>query len=306
MNHFIDIIFISHKRNHTFGVKLPVWFMVALAATIILMTIATAVLFLRHTGDTIARMGLMRAEQENRGLIAKLEACYGMLENTKNGFEDHVAQDNRERTYWQMAHIHPDVWSMGIGGIAGVFSVENVSKNTNRLLGDIYESLEVLKSRCQLRKKSLDEINGQIGKKYELWCHIPSIDPIPGRTVGSDFGYRVDPITKGIRMHEGVDLGAPSGTPIYASADGIVVYNGWNLGYGLVVDIDHGYGFLSRYAHCNSILVKSGEVVKRGQVIATVGATGRVTCSHLHYEVHVSGVKVNPSYYIDFTDYIVD
>jgi len=306
MNHLIDVIFISHKRNRTFGLKVPVWFMVAVAATIALMTIATAVLFLRHTGDTIARMSLMRAEQDNRSLIARLEECYGTLENTKNSFEDYVAQDNRERTYWQMAHIHPDVWSMGIGGVSSVFSVTDVSRNTNRLLGNVHELLAILKSRCQLRKKSLDEINGQIDKKYELWSHIPSIDPIPGKVVGSDFGYRVDPFNKGIRMHEGVDLGAATGTPIYVSADGIVVYNGWNLGYGLVVDIDHGYGFLSRYAHCNSILVKSGEVVKRGQVIATVGATGRATCSHLHYEVHVSGVKVNPVYYIDLTDYIVD
>jgi murein DD-endopeptidase MepM/ murein hydrolase activator NlpD len=306
MNHFIDIIFISHKRNRTLGLKLPVWFMVTLAATIALMTTATVVLFLRHTGDTIARMSLLRAEQENRSLIARLEACYGMLENTRSGFKDYIAQDNRERTYWQMAHIHPDVWSMGIGGISSVLSIANVSKNTSRLLGDVYESLAILKSRCQLRKKSLDEINGQIDKKYQLWSHIPSIGPIPGGKVGSPFGYRVDPITKAIRMHEGVDIGAPTGTPIYASADGIVVYNGWNMGYGLVVDIDHGYGFVSRYAHCNSILVKSGEIVKRGQVIATVGATGRVTCSHLHYEVHVSGVKVNPEYYIDLTDYIVD
>ena len=306
MNQLIDLIFISKKRNTSFSLKLRVWFITLIVATLTFITISTLVLFLRHTRDTIAQVSLIKAEQENRVLLDKLTSFAELLRDRQCNFENNVAQDVRQRTFWQMANIHQDVWAMGIGGILHEPVVRNISKNTNRLLNEIYESIDILEARCNLRQRSLDEISGQIDKKFQLWSHIPSINPLPGTTAGSDFGYRVDPITKGIRMHEGVDLGAPSGTPIYASADGIVISSGWNMGYGLTVDVDHGYGFISRYAHCRTILVKSGDVIKRGQVLATVGATGRTTCPHLHYEVHVSGVKVNPAYYIDFTNFIVD
>ncbi|GAI17727.1 unnamed protein product [marine sediment metagenome] len=107
-------------------------------------------------------------------------------------------------------------------------------------------------------------------------------------------------------MHWGIDIGAPRGTNILASADGVVSYIGWNVGYGHTLDIDHGFGFRTRYAHCQRILVEKGDFVKRGQVIAAVGSTGRSIAPHLHYEVHISGVKVNPKPYIDLSSVVID
>ena len=130
---------------------------------------------------------------------------------------------------------------------------------------------------------------------------------MPGRSICSGFGKRVDPIDKKtVKMHWGIDIGAPRGTLIYASADGVVSWTGWNGGYGWTVDIDHGFGFKTRYAHCQTMLVKEGNVVRRGQAIATVGSTGRSISPHLHYEVEVSGMKVNPKHYINHSSVVFD
>jgi hypothetical protein len=239
-------------------------------------------------------------------LFERLAGINTKLTDFHMRFGGKIAQDNRQRSFLQIAQIHPDVWSMGVGGYKPRLPSASISNHTEQMLDEIYRSFDILHGQCELRKNSLREIEGEISKNQHLWAHIPSINPVPGTRIGSGFGYRVDPITKGVRMHEGVDLGAPTGTPIMASADGMVCYADWNMGYGFVIDINHGYGFKSRYAHCSRILVRIGEFVKRGQVIGLIGATGRTTCPHLHYEVHVSEVKVNPANYIDFTNIVCD
>jgi murein DD-endopeptidase MepM/ murein hydrolase activator NlpD len=114
----------------------------------------------------------------------------------------------------------------------------------------------------------------------------------------SEFGYRRDPKTGGRRMHKGVDFAAPNGTPLYATADGVVVHAGWLSGYGRLVKIQHEFGIETRYAHLSKIRVKVGQRVSRGDRIGDMGASGRVTGVHLHYEVRVGGKAVNPMIYI--------
>lgn len=126
---------------------------------------------------------------------------------------------------------------------------------------------------------------------------LPSIWPVRGRFT-SPFGVRRHPISGRAIMHKGIDISAPQGTPIVAPASGKVVFAKRFSGYGLTIEIEHRPGLRTRYAHCSSILVKVGDQVKRGQIIGKVGATGRTTGSHLHYEVHVRGQVVNPLIYI--------
>lgn len=132
----------------------------------------------------------------------------------------------------------------------------------------------------------------------DMLVHFPSVNPVPnGRNV-SGFGYRRDPIHFGIEFHNGLDLVAPHGSPILAVADGVVVVSRRAGAYGLLVRIDHGYGFQTRYGHCSNVFVRPGDVVRRGEVIATVGCSGRSTGNHLHYEVLRDGVNVDPELYI--------
>ncbi len=267
----------------------------------------TVVLTAINAGQFVAEISLKRLASENRDLVSQLRGLNNTLVEHNGIFNEYIDQGARARSFWQMPGIHPEIWSMGVGGKKTDTAPKYLSSGTKSMLYEIYDAVDVLENKCQLKLSSYEEIHERIDEKYRLWRHIPSINPVPGYNTGSGFGYRVDPIDKRtIRMHEGVDISAPRGTSIIASADGVVSYTGWNLGYGLQVDIDHGYGFRTRYAHCSSLYVSVGDFVKRGQVIAAIGSTGRTTCSHLHYEVHVSGVKVNPSKYIDQSNILFD
>jgi hypothetical protein len=126
---------------------------------------------------------------------------------------------------------------------------------------------------------------------------IPSIWPAEGYYV-SDFGARIDPFTGAVRYHEGVDIAERSGTPIYAPAEGVVIFCGWTSGYGLNVVIRHSPRVSTRFAHCSSVCVSVGQSVMRGDLIARIGMTGRAVGPHLHYEVFVDGVQVDPDDYI--------
>jgi len=135
---------------------------------------------------------------------------------------------------------------------------------------------------------------------------VPSDKPVRTAAFTSGYGVRSDPFGRGAAMHGGIDLAGPYGTPIYATADGTVGRAGWNSGgYGNLVELDHGRGIQTRYGHLSQILVQSGQQVKRGQLIARMGSTGRSTGSHLHYEVRIEGRPVNPIPFMKSTDYLV-
>jgi hypothetical protein len=302
----LEVIFVSKKHNFLKSLRLPMVLIYILAGFLVTATISTIVLFVNSTRRTFVRMHLTRVERENRSLVARLDSINIFLKKAQDSFDQHISQDNRERTYWQMAHIHPDIWSMGIGGKQNEYRPQIASGNTERIINEIYESVDVLKGKYYLRQTSLQDIQEQIEDNMYLWSHTPSVHPLPGRRICSGYGYRVDPIDRKVRMHWGLDIGAPRGTGISATADGFVSHAGWVSGYGWTVIIDHGFGFKTAYAHCQQILVRQNEPVKRGQIIARVGSTGRSISPHLHYEVRVSGMKINPYKYISNSEIIFD
>ena len=162
---------------------------------------------------------------------------------------------------------------------------------------EVVQKLNQLDLSLDSQEQSLEELDAFISDNQSIIRSTPSIWPVRG-WVTSEFGTRVSPFHAGMKFHQGIDIAAPVGTLIRTTADGIVSYAGWERGYGNLVIINHGYGISTRYAHCAEILVKKGDRVKRGQVIATVGATGRATGPHLHYEVRLKGVPVNPRKYL--------
>ena len=145
--------------------------------------------------------------------------------------------------------------------------------------------------------EELSRISEQLKSDIAARKNLPSIAPAAG-VFTSGFGYRRDPVYGGWRFHKGIDIAAPRGTPVVATADGVVARVGWNKGYGLAVEIDHGNGISTYYAHCSRAAVSPGMKVHRGDVIAYIGSTGKATGPHVHYEVRVKGVARNPEKYI--------
>jgi hypothetical protein len=302
----INIVLISRAKNFTHRLKLSRGLLHFGVIFLLIFIASTIVLCYRNTVAVVNQRDLGKLEAENHCLLKRLDSLSDLAMTLKQRIETGIAKDYRERTYMEMAYIHPDVWAMGMGGDNYDFSNRNIPIQTQKILTDVDKALEISCGQINLRKKSLAEIELHFDNKLDQYACIPSINPLPCWSLGSPFGYRVDPFTGEIRMHWGVDIGAPTGTLIHATADGIVIFTGWDQGYGLSIEIDHGYGFVTRYAHCQTILMKPGDKIKRGQIIATVGSTGRATCSHLHYEVNISGIKVNPSNYIDLSNMVFD
>lgn len=145
-------------------------------------------------------------------------------------------------------------------------------------------------------KKSVSEINALWAKQLVWLNNLPTGIPVKDNySLSSGFGLRLDPFLQTMAKHEGLDFSAPVGTPILASAAGVVSRSGWDSQYGNVVEINHAEGFKTRYAHASQLLVRVGQTVKRGDMIAKVGSTGRSTGPHLHYEVIKAGMHINPA-----------
>lgn len=167
---------------------------------------------------------------------------------------------------------------------------------------DVGEALTMIEQRLGMRRSSIDllaetlrrEFPGAAGFVSDDAAHtVPSIWPAAGY-VSSPYGLRFD----GTEFHQGIDIAAEMGTPIVATADGVVTAAGWNGGYGNMVDVDHGGGIVTRYGHASALAVTVGQQVRRGEVIAYVGSTGHSTGPHVHYEVRVDGQPVNPAGYL--------
>jgi len=171
----------------------------------------------------------------------------------------------------------------------------------SELLRSLKSQLNTLSLRASYQAKSYKEIDEMIENKEKLLAAIPAIQPVSNkdlRHVASGYGYRIDPVYKVTKFHAGLDFAAPQGTPIYATADGIVREADYNAGgYGNHVVINHGYGYETLYGHMYRMKAKVGQRIKRGQVIGYVGSTGKSTGPHCHYEVHKSGQPVDPVYY---------
>jgi murein DD-endopeptidase MepM/ murein hydrolase activator NlpD len=172
-------------------------------------------------------------------------------------------------------------------------------------VGGPYEAVETVRA-ADPNFKALFNSWTKLDQLAQGTVAIPSAEPIHTPTnFTSGFGVRSDPFRGRAAMHAGIDLAGPIGTPIYATADGIVGRSEWNSGgYGNLVELDHGHGIQTRYGHLSKSLVTAGQRVKRGDMIALMGSTGRATGSHLHYEVRIDGKAVNPIPFLQSTDYL--
>jgi murein DD-endopeptidase MepM/ murein hydrolase activator NlpD len=175
--------------------------------------------------------------------------------------------------------------------------LDALKQRTGRLADGVNQDLSALGEEISSRERSLRELKAFIEERASVLAATPTILPVKG-PITAGYGYRKSPFTGQRELHEGLDIAAPYGSPIVATADGVVTFAGPLSAYGNVVFVDHGHGFSTFYAHCSSSRVREGQRVRRGDVIAHVGTTGRTTGPHVHYEVHVNGVISNPMKYI--------
>lgn len=164
--------------------------------------------------------------------------------------------------------------------------------------GELQAEIERLASAIDYRSEELAILESRLLERRVRDRLLPTTQPVKDAVFGSSFGYRSDPIAGLRAMHEGIDFNAETGTPIVAAADGVVLSAEYHAEYGNMIDIDHGDGLTSRYAHMSRLAVKAGTLVKRGQEIGAVGSTGRSTGSHLHFEVRMLGVAQNPALFL--------
>jgi murein DD-endopeptidase MepM/ murein hydrolase activator NlpD len=172
-----------------------------------------------------------------------------------------------------------------------------LTEKHNSLIREMHEKTEQLESAAEKQSSSFGSLMNTLEDQINLLASTPAIRPTTGWET-SGFGYRESPFTGLKEFHKGLDIATRQGTPIIATADGIVSYAGTKGLLGKTVVIDHGHGMMTRYGHASKILVEAGTVVKRGDTIATVGTTGRSTGPHVHYEVLLNGIRVNPEKYI--------
>ncbi len=221
--------------------------------------------------------------------------------------------DNIYRVIFEADPIPFSVREAGYGGADRYLELEGF--DNTELIRDLHQRIDKLARQLYVQSKSYDEVFEMAKNKADMLASIPAIIPIERgiERVISGFGYRIHPIYKTMRMHPGVDFSAPTGTPIYATGNGIITKAGRNRhGYGIMVRIDHGYGYKTLYAHMSKINVRQGQQVQRGEIIGYVGNTGISTAPHLHYEVIRNGKKVDPVsyFYNDLTpeefEYIIE
>lgn len=182
------------------------------------------------------------------------------------------------------------ITSRAINSISSALSTKEFYDLTDLTDSD---SIDTITSLIDSEKEEYDGFIKEVENQLKYLESVPDKWPVVGR-ITSKFGYRIHPISNRRQFHKGVDIANKSGTNIVAAASGIVTYSGWNGGYGKVIIVSHGYGYKSVYAHNNNNLVKVGEKVKKGQVIAELGSTGKSTGPHVHFEVHYKGKQIDP------------
>ena len=236
---------------------------------------------------------------ENSRLLAQYNVLSRRLDEALNVMQGiQQRDDNLYRVVLQADPVADAVRKAGYGGTTRYEDLMDLANAD--LVVNTTQKMDVLNRQLYIQSKSFDEVVDLCKNNDEMLKCIPAIQPVSNKNLkqtASGYGYRIDPIYKTTKFHSGMDFSANIGTPVYATGDGRVVKVGWESGYGKLIKIDHGFGYMTWYAHLNDYNVRVGQKVVRGEVIGKVGNTGKSTGPHLHYEVHVKGKVVNPVNY---------
>ncbi|MBT8180204.1 MAG: M23 family metallopeptidase [Eudoraea sp.] len=244
--------------------------------------------------NTPQELSLQREAKNYELRFELLNKKMEQMEQVLANIEDR--DNNIYRLYFEANPIPEEQRKAGFGGVNRYKSLEGF--NNSEMIISTNKRLDIIQKQIVIQSKSLDEITKLAEEKEKLLAAIPAIQPVNNEELtrmASGFGWRSDPFTKARKMHRGMDFTAPKGTPVYASGDGVVKRaDNRASGYGKHIRIDHGYGYMTLYAHLSKYNVKRRQKVKRGDLIGFVGSTGRSEAPHVHYEVWKEGQRINP------------
>jgi murein DD-endopeptidase MepM/ murein hydrolase activator NlpD len=235
-------------------------------------------------------------ETQNRELHADMKSLEKEVETLRRQVAQNFDFQKKARILANLDDVAEDVTQVGVGGPASdvARAIASLDPTTrNRLLGTRAD-IDKLIRQARLQKEDYESILEHLESASHLIHTTPSLKPVNVGFVSSRYGWRMDPITGRRTMHKGVDFSARMGTSVMVTADGVVTFSGVQQTYGNVVEVSHGSGFITRYAHLQRRLVQKGQRVTRGDVIGRVGSTGRSTFSHLHYEIEQEGERIDP------------
>jgi murein DD-endopeptidase MepM/ murein hydrolase activator NlpD len=286
---------LEYKEVRFFKAKL---FGSSLLLSVLVLTIVAVA---NHFSRDLLGLGYDRmsmVEAENRILKNQIRDLSSRFEAVQRGIEKLADRGNELRLLVDMPKIDEETRMAATGGTRQPPDVGIVSREADEILSNARKLIDQLSNEVKLQQSSYESIQKQYQRNQVLFEHLPAIKPMEGYYSVNGFGMRVHPVLRVYRMHEGVDIINDVGTNIYATADGVVRYAGRTEGgYGAVVDINHEYGYSTLYAHLSRVLVRPGQTVKRGELIAKSGRSGLVSGPHLHYEIRKNGRKQNP---VDF------
>ena len=252
--------------------------------------------------DGYARLRSAQLDTRNTVLQDELQEFQMRVDHLESTLNQIAQDDARFRSIAGLESIDSEVLQAGVGGPGLVgpeaHSLWTIDPSISENLFEVSYDLNQLERRARLLSSSLEEATDSLLAHRDLLESTPSILPTPGWLSSSYSESRMHPIHNRPLPHPGVDISAPKGTSIYAAAKGKVIKAGWIVGYGLTIEIDHGFGYVTLYGHASELVASQGEEVHRGDVIARVGSTGIATSPHLHYEVRVQGIAQNPANFI--------
>ncbi len=299
------IVLVWNTKRSAKSISLNKRQIVGYSIAVTLLLCVAVVIGLNLFSNSIYNAKVTRLQKNNSKLVGTLYDLENRIQQMESEIQVLAEKDQALRTYADIPVIDQDVRKLGIGGkyIYQGEELDNLLPNNDVKVSELANNLDRLTREIKLERISYEEIYNAIKHRSPQIKSTPSIRPVNTGYISDGYGYRRDPFSNARQFHYGIDISAPTGTPVYATADGVIRSTNYSGTYGKIIKIDHGYGYSTFYAHLSKMVVKPGDVVKRGEKIAEVGCTGRSTASHLHYEVRQFGINKNPLDYY-FTGYI--
>ena len=250
-------------------------------------------------GIGMDRIRLLSAE--NQLLKEQIHGMGKKMASVQGALEGLAARGNELRLMVDLSKIDDDTRAAAIGGAPPPSANAFLTGEAAEILSSSQALIEKLTREVKLQQASYEEISKRVEYNKRFFDHLPAIKPMAGPYTVNGFGMRVHPVLRVYRMHEGIDIINDVGSNIYAAGNGVVHFAGRTAGgYGVVIELNHGYGYSTLYAHLDKVLVRPGQSVRRGELIGKCGRSGLVSGPHLHFEVRRDGRKQNPvDYFFD-------